>query len=412
MKKIVIIGGGFAGLWSAISAARHINQLQLEKKSTEILLLNRDQFHGIRVRFYEKNLNGVRVPLDTVLNPIGVKRIQGSVTSIDSKKQVIVYTSGKEEKKELHYDRLILAAGSHLHWPDIPGLKCHAFNVDTFHEATRLKLHLSQLNSSPKLPGSYTVVVVGAGFTGIEVACEMVERMSQIVEKRESVRDENNFQIILVDSAPHVGSVMGEEARLVIEEALESLGIDKRLNAKVHSISEKEVLLESGECIPARTVIWTAGMRASPLTSFFSTECDELGRLSVDKFLRIKGVKHVFAAGDVARAMTDEHHFSVMSCQHGRQQGKFAGHNAVADLLGEKLIPYKQEHYTTILDLGLWGALYTMGWERKVLVKGKKAKATKKKINRIRIYPPRTGNVAEIFQAGEPIILPPPSVEF
>ena len=92
MKKIVIIGGGFAGLWSAISAARHINQLQLEKKSTEILLLNRDQFHGIRVRFYEKNLNGVRVPLDTVLNPIGVKRIQGSVTSIDSKKQVIVYT--------------------------------------------------------------------------------------------------------------------------------------------------------------------------------------------------------------------------------------------------------------------------------------------------------------------------------
>jgi NADH dehydrogenase len=338
--------------------------------------------------------------------------MQGSVTSIDKIEQTIAYTSEKEEKKELHYDRLILAAGSHLHLPKTPGLKRYTFNVDTFQEASRLKLHLSQLNSSPKVPGRHTVVVVGAGFTGIEVACEMVERMRQITKNRNGIKDKSNFQIILVDSAPHVGSVMGKEARLVIEEALDSLGIDRRLNAKVRSINEKEFLLESGECIPTRTTIWTAGMRASPLTSFFSTECDNLGRLSVDSHLRIKGANHAFAAGDVARAMTDEHHFSVMSCQHGRQQGKFAGHNAVADLLGKKLIPYKQEHYTTILDLGLWGALYTMGWERKVIAKGETAKATKKKINRIRIYPPQTGNVAEIFQAGEPIILPPPSVEF
>ena len=100
----------------------------------------------------------------------------------------------------------------------------------------------------------------------------------------------------------------------------------------------------------------------------------------------------MFAAGDVAWAMMDDRHASVMSCQHGRPMGRFAGHNVVCDLLGLPMLPLRIEWYVTVLDLGPWGAVYTEGWDRHVVTKGETAKKTKQVINCQRIYPPLTRN--------------------
>jgi NADH dehydrogenase len=118
----------------------------------------------------------------------------------------------------------------------------------------------------------------------------------------------------------------------------------------------------------------------------FPIELDHLGRIPVDEFMRVKGVANVFAAGDVACAMMDATHPSVMSCQHGRPMGRFAGHNVVCDLLNLPMLPLRIEWYTTILDLGPWGAVYTEGWDRHVVAKGETAKRTQRVINGQRIY--------------------------
>jgi NADH dehydrogenase len=149
-------------------------------------------------------------------------------------------------------------------------------------------------------------------------------------------------------------------------------------------------------------------MRANGLAAALPGPHDRFGRVAVDRFLRVEGTTDVFAAGDVAAASVDGEHVSVMSCQHARPMGRIAGHNVVCDLFGEAMIPIEIGYYVTILDLGAWGALYTEGWDRRVAVTGAAAKETKQKINRERIYPPRSGDPAAILAAAAPVIQAPP----
>ena len=104
----------------------------------------------------------------------------------------------------------------------------------------------------------------------------------------------------------------------------------------------------------------------------------------------------------------DDSHKSVMSCQHGRPMGRFAGHNATADLLGEEMLALEIPRYATCLDLGPWGALYTEGWDRRVMAQGQEAKQTKMTINCDRIYPPKSHTRADILAAAAPVVQTPP----
>jgi NADH dehydrogenase len=98
----------------------------------------------------------------------------------------------------------------------------------------------------------------------------------------------------------------------------------------------------------------------------------------------------------------DDQHLSVMSCQHGRPMGRYAGYNVVSDLLGEPMLALRIPWYVTVLDLGPAGALYTEGWDRQVAAHGAQAKATKRVINTERIYPPLDGDRAKILAAAAP----------
>lgn len=400
MARIVVLGAGFAGLWAAIGAARKREEIGASDRDIEIRLVDRNPYHNIRVRNYEADLAEVALPLPQLLDPIGVSHGLGEVEAVDpARREISLVTSAGAET--LHYDRLVLALGSAVMRPDIPGLAAHAFDVDTYAAALRLEDHLVSLGRSAPSPGHSTVVVVGAGFTGIEVAAEMPDRLARagITGSR---------RIILVDPNPSVGASIGANARPVIETALASLDIETRLGVRVAAIEAAGMRLSSGEFIPARTVIWCAGMRASPLAATFPGGRDSLGRLLVDPFMRVADVGGVFAAGDVASSVIDGLHPTLMSCQFARPMGRFAGHNVVADLVGLPMLPLRIDWYVTVLDLGGWGALYTEGWNREVRATGAAAKATKQTINRKRIYPPLSGRKDELFAAAAPTVQAPP----
>ncbi|AND87737.1 MULTISPECIES: NAD(P)/FAD-dependent oxidoreductase [Bradyrhizobium] len=400
MTRIVVLGAGFAGLWAAIGAARKRDEIGAAGRDIEIRVVDRNPYHNIRVRNYEVDLSEVALPLGQLLDPIGVTHGLGEVEAIDpARREISLVTSDGEET--LGYDRLVLAVGSEVTRPDIPGLADHAFDVDTYIAALRLEDHLVSLGRSVPSPGRSTVVVVGAGFTGIEVAAEMPDRLARagITGSR---------CIILVDPNPTVGATIGAHARPVIETALSALDIETRLGARVASVEAAGVQLSSGEFIPAQTVIWCAGLRASRLAASLPGARDRLGRLLVDPFMRVADLPCVFAAGDVASSVVDGLHPTVMSCQFARPMGRFAGHNVVADLLGLPMLPLRIDWYVTVLDLGSWGALYTEGWDREVRTTGAAAKATKQTINRKRIYPPLNGSKDELFAAAAPTVQTPP----
>lgn len=408
-KQIVVLGGGFAGLWSAVGAARKLAEQEVGRDAVQVTLVNRDAYHGIRVRNYEADLSQVRVPLDSVLTPIGVDRVQGEVVAIDTAARRVVVREATGERP-LAYDRLVLAAGSQLARPAIPGLAENNFDVDTYGGAARLAEHLRGLPQRSPSAARDTVLIVGAGLTGIETSAEMPARLRAIFRDAQDGIPSGGPRVILADHNPLVGSDMGDSARPVIETALAALGVELRMGVQVTSVTASGATLASGETILAETIIWCAGMRASPLTKMFAVERDRFGRLPVDEFLRVHGVSDVFAAGDCASLEITPGHASVMSCQHGRPMGRFAGYNVVADLLGLPMLPLSIDWYVTVLDLGPWGAVYTSGWDRHVIAQGAVAKRTKQTINCERIYPPRSGNREEILAAAAPVVQRPPGI--
>lgn len=407
MQRILVLGAGFAGLWSAIGAARKLDELGIGSDRVEVLVINRTEWHSIRVRNYEADLSQTRVSLSEVLDPIGVKHVEGEVTGIDTAART-VSCSINGGLRPFPYDRLVFALGSRLARPAIPGLEAHAFDVDTYEMAARLNDHIAALPSRPPSPGQYTVLVVGGGLTGIETATEMFGKLRAAIQAAPASEPVPALRVILADRQKWIGSDMGESARPVIAEALQALGVETRVGVSVASVDEEGATLTSGERIATATVVWCAGMQANPLTACFPVERDRLGRVPVDHCLKIKGMSAEFAAGDVAWLPIDGSHLCVMSCQHGRPMGRFAGHNVVCDLLGEPMLPLSIDWYTTILDLGPWGAVYTEGWDRRVASKGSAAKQTKEIINRQRIYPPRSGERREILDASAPVIQAPP----
>jgi NADH dehydrogenase len=402
MTRILVLGAGFAGLWAAIGAARKLDEIGTRAGEVEVLVVDRNAYHNIRVRNYEVDLSEAAIPLAGLLDPIGVNHMVAEVQAIDAaNRQVSVATSRRREV--LIYDRLVLTLGSELVRPPVPGLATHGFDVDTYAAAARLDAHLAALGAQEASEGRATVVVVGAGFTGIEVATEMPSKLDR-------ARLTGDRRVILVDPSPVVGATIGEHARPVISEALTALGIETRLNVAVTAVDANAIALSSGEVIPAKTVIWCAGMRANPLTATLAVEQDRQGRLTVDPFMQAAGLKNVFAAGDVASSVVDGTHSTVMSCQFARPMGRFAGHNVVADLFGQPMLALHIDWYVTVLDLGAWGALYTVGWDRQVRTTGASAKMTKQTINHKRIYPPRTGSRAELLAAAAPTVQAPPAM--
>jgi NADH dehydrogenase len=402
MHRILVLGAGFAGLWSAVAAARRLDELGAGPDEVEVLA-----WHSIRVRNYEADLDATLVPLADVLDPIGVKHVVAEVTDIYAPERKVACTIDGASQL-LAYDRLVFALGSCLAEPAIPGLETHAFNVDTFEAATRLNDHIGSLPSRPISTSQYNVLVVGGGLTGIEVATEMFSKLRAAIAHAPASGLATPPRVILADHQAWIGSDMGESARTVIAEALQSLGVETRPGISVASIDARGATLATGALIPAATVIWCAGMQADPLTARFPVARDRLGRLPIDANLKIKGMPVEFAAGDVAWLPIDGTHASVMSCQHARPMGRFAGYNVVGDLLSQPMLPLNIDWYVTCLDLGPWGAVYTQGWDRQVAAKGAAAKRTKEIINRQRIYPPRSRNRREILDAAAPVVQTPP----
>ena len=397
--RILVVGAGFAGLWSAVGAARALDEFGIGPEAVQVTVVNRDQWHSIRVRNYEPDLNSVRVPLAEVLDPIDVDLVTGEVVGIDFTSRQVTYSTGAAHRS-ISYDRLVFALGSRLVRPDIPGLGEFAFDVDTYDGAAWLNNHIQSLSAQPRSPGQYTALVVGAGLTGIEAATELLGKLRAAGAAAP--------RVILADHQPRVGSDMGDAACHVIGEALASLGVATRTGVAISAIDRFGATLSTGEKVPAATIVWCAGMRANPLTELFPVRRDRFGRVPVDHFMRVEGMCDTFAAGDAASALVDDRHNSVMSCQHARPMGRFAGHNVVCDLVGKPMLPLRIDWYTTILDLGPWGAVYTEGWERRVVASGAAAKRTKQLINCERIYPPRSGDRRQVLDAAAPVVQTPP----
>jgi NADH dehydrogenase len=391
--NILVIGGGFAGVWSAAAAARVARDNGTDGSRPRVTLVSDSDEMVIRPRLYERDPGQMSVSLDRVLKPIGVERIRARVTGIDTGTREVTAAGVDGEPRVLRYDRLVLAAGSQVMTPNLPGRE-FLFNVDTIASADALEQHVRALPERPTEGGTFSAVVIGAGFTGLEVATELMGRLREFADAKNA-----RARVVLVDRADEVGPQLGAGPRPYITSALVKLGIEVRLGATVSEVTDTQVCLADGEVIAASTTVWTVGMLASPLTQLIPGARDGIGRLIVDENLRVPMTPDVYAAGDTAAAVVEDGHVAMQSCQYATPSGKFAGHNVAADLLGLEPVAFAPNPYVTCLDLGPAGAVLTTGWDREIRATGNDAKALKHRINTEWIYPPVDDEATILQQA-------------
>ena len=395
-QHILVIGAGFGGMWTALSATRLFDLHGHD--AVEVTVLAPQAELRVRPRFYEPNAHQLAAPIGELFDAVGVRFIKGSAETIDVHSKQVGYLDAAGAQQLCSYDKLVLATGSRLARPVTAGVNEHAFDVDQIEQAVRLEQHLKSLAGQPDSAARNTVVVAGGGFTGIETATEMPARLRAILGEAADIK------VIIVDRGEKIGASMGADISVSIAEASAEVGVEWRLKSSVAGVDADGVTLADGQRIEASTVIWTTGVRASSLTEQIPGERDALGRLHVDSHLKVIGQDDIFATGDVAYAASDDiGNHALMTCQHAIVLGRHAGNNVAAQLLGVAPTPYSQPKYVTCLDLGAWGAVYTEGWDRQVKLVRQEGKALKTQINTQWIDPP-AANRDTAWAAADPLI--------
>jgi NADH:quinone reductase (non-electrogenic) len=374
---ILIVGGGFAGLNAALAAARVANG------RLKIGLVSPSAVIDIRPRLYEVEPDELQADLQAPLSEAGVAHIAdfGVDVSYDS----LILKSGRS----VPFRRLVVATGSVMSVPAIAGVE-HAYSIDNVPAAIRFDRRLKSLRSK----SDQVIAIVGAGFTGIELALEMRDRISfhSGFEAGETAR------VLLIDRHMELGAELGVGPRAVIEQATSEARVEKLLGAGLSAIEATGIRFEDGRRLAVDAVVLCTGLRPAAFLDVIPEPKDTLGRLLADEFLRLPSRPSMFAAGDAVCGTLESGRTTLFSCQHALTLGKFAGENAGRDLLGLPLLPYRHPRYVTCLALGRSGAFYSEGWDRIPLKTGADAKAIKTRINRRSIYPPQ-GTKSDILAA-------------
>ncbi|MEZ5411601.1 MAG: FAD-dependent oxidoreductase [Acidimicrobiales bacterium] len=370
--RVCVVGGGFAGFWAAVAARRVDGE-------AEVTVVSPLEHLVMRPRLYEAAPETLAEPLGPLLAMIDADLVVDSVTAVPADRGAVTLASGGE----LAYDALVVATGSQMRVPPFAGAAgCHS--IDSWSDARRFDRALAVVALDDPPP---VVAVIGAGFTGIELALELADRFEAHGRPSEAAAP----RVVLIDREPAVGAELGPGPRPAIEEAVAAAGVELRLGAGVEAVESGGVRLAGGDLVAADLVVLCTGMVASPLAGALGAPLDGLGRVVVDPYLRVSGRDRVFAAGDVAAADTGDGHLALQSCQHALRLGPVAGENAARSLLGRELVPYRQPEYVTCLDLGRSGGVFTTGWEREPSLVGAEAGALKRRINTQVIYPDLSG---------------------
>jgi NADH:quinone reductase (non-electrogenic) len=355
-KRILIIGGGFAGLY----AAMHMKGLA--KAGHRITLVNNENFMQYQP-FLPEVASGTIDPRATVvpLRPVlrHVHVVVGEVTSIDPEHRHAHVRIPDGLDLELDYDVLVVTAGSWSRVLPVPGLAEHGVGFKTVQEAIFLRNHvLSRLDlaaetSDPeRRRAALTFVFVGAGYAGVEALGELEDLARDAIESYAGLTPED-MRWVLVEAGPRILPELPEDLARYAQRHLEERGIEVRLGERLDSAEDGVMTLGDGTSFPADTLVWTAGVKPAPLAKASGLPLDDRGRIKADAEMRVEGVPDVWAAGDIA-AVPDltTGGFSPPTAQHAMRQGKRLGRNVTASIEGGELHPFVWKNVGGVCSLG------------------------------------------------------------
>lgn len=344
-KKILILGGGFAG----ISVLRELESSFKGNENIKITLVNEDNFFLFTPMLPELASGMIRpsaisIPLRMVCKK--TEFIQAKVSSIDLKSKMVAITRPFDGMvKVLSYDYLVIAMGGTTNFFGNKKIEKHAFTIKTIQDAIGIKTHLIHMleiadtEKNPALQEKLlTVVVVGAGFAGVETIGELNDFVRDSVKSYYHNINPDNIKMILVSANGVILPELGEELGKKAYQSLQNAGIRIISNTKAVDAGEDFVFLGNGETIPCDTIILPAGVTIDSVIRDLDCE-HKAGKISVDQYLKLANDNTVFALGDCA-AITDTKTGGLYppTAQHALRQSKIVSHNLKAKISGKSTL--------------------------------------------------------------------------
>jgi NADH:ubiquinone reductase (H+-translocating) len=363
--NVVIAGGGFGGA----AAARELEKA-MPRQSARMVLVNETNFM-LYTPFLPEAAAGtleprhVVTPLREILDRTYLRL--GSIVGHDPERKTVQLLAQHGEAETLPYDQLLLALGSVSRTLPVPGLAEHAIGFKGLADAIWLRNHvvetLEEANATEdpaRREELLTYVFVGGGYAGLEALAELQDFAADAMESYPRARL-HGMRWVLVEAS---GRVLPEIDIELADYALRELrgrGIDIRLETTLEQVGSDFARLSSGETLPTRTVVWTAGVAPQPILRELNLPLDERGRVPVDDHLRVEGMDGVWAIGDCAAAPDPRGGTCPPTAQHAVRQGPVAARNIAAELgIGSpEAFEYRSE--ASFVNLGRYKAVGRIG---------------------------------------------------
>jgi NADH dehydrogenase len=344
--RICILGGGFGGLYTAL----RLSQLPWEKSERpEIVLVEQSDRFLFSPLLYEL-LTGelqtweIAPPFEELLSNTGVRFCQGIVTGIDIDQRRVQLQDGPE----ISYDRLVLALGGETPLDLVPGAASYAFPFRTIADAYRLEERLRVLEESEA--DKIRVAIVGAGYSGVELACKLADRLGE----------RGRFR--LIELTDEILRTSPEFNRTAANKALEARGVWIDLETKVEEIGPDTIALEyknQVDTIPVDLVIWTVGTRVAPVVRTLPLKQNQRGQLTITPTLQVVDHPEIFALGDLADCRDAEGQQVPATAQAAFQQADYAGWNLWASLTDRPRLPFRYQYLGEMMTLGTNNATFS-----------------------------------------------------
>lgn len=380
MPRILIVGGGYAGFYTALKLEKH-----LHRGEAEVVMVDPLPYMTYQPFLPEVAAGSIEPRHAVVSHRRHLKRttvITARVTGINHAAKTATITPEIGEPYELEYDHVVVTAGSVSRTFPIPGVADQAIGMKSIEEAVAVRDRLidnfhraALLPAGPERDRLLTVVVVGGGFAGIETFAELRSLASSLLEQYPGLTiDDTQFHLIEA-----MGRIMPEVSLKTSHWVLKNLAqraATVHLDTQLTSAVDGRIELSTGETFESDLIIWTAGVMANPVVRNTDLPVEERGRLRAQAELRVVDetgavVEGAWAAGDVA-AVPDltgggVGGFCVPNAQHAVRQGKQLAKNLAAALRGEEPAQYIHQNLGAVAGLGLWVGVYQ--W-RNLAIKG------------------------------------------
>ncbi|WP_432138092.1 MULTISPECIES: NAD(P)/FAD-dependent oxidoreductase [unclassified Streptomyces] len=357
--RILVVGAGFAG----VECVRRLER-KLSPDEADVTLVT-PQAYQLYLPLLPQVASGVLTPQSIALSlrrsrKYRTRIIPGGAIGVDLAAKVCVIRTITDRIVNERYDYIVLAPGSVTRTFDIPGLTDNAFGLKTLAEAAYIRDHvISQLDLADasldpaERAARLQFVVVGAGYAGTETAA-CLQKLTHAAVRRYPRLDPHLIKWHLIDIAPKLMPELGEKLGRSAQEILSRRGIDISLGVSIAKAGPEEVTFTDGRVVPTRTLIWTAGVVASPLIATLGAETVR-GRLVVSDEMAVPGHDGVFALGDAAAVpdvTREEGTICPPTAQHAMRQGKAVADNVIATLRGQPLQRYEHGDLGLVVDLG------------------------------------------------------------